>query len=653
MIFLILLLILSGGISIQCFGLKDVMIERVSHRHSLLTNDCKRDLFALIQSLDGAFEFWGWKILDSSTKLQSGILILSDDMGKFDECINTQNMERNISGKYCLGGMILKNNTKMYNLLNVKKLHKEKAKAVTASSYVPTSLSWAGCLPSSCTSEDFEDLFNAIIEPIVPEISLTFNENTCSIKDENSEFSMGAIIAIIFFAGIFCIMILETCYDIYCRRISKEPVQFYIAFSMYTNSSKLFKMTQNSNQLECLNGLKFYSMIWVVLGHTYALALTFPSANFIDIFHWADSLHSMLLVSGTLAVDTFFVVGGTLVSYMYMQAMEKKIKFNILIYYLHRYIRLTPALGALAFVTATIYPYLGSGPLWSNVRINQEFCQENWWSTILYIQNYASIPKLCLGHGWYLAVDMQLYLVSPFILYPLRKYPRPTILGLLVIICIITGANFAMAWINHYSAILSNIYNANTNYMTDFYLKTHVRAGPWIFGIIIGYVIFEMKQGRLHFRPHKILNIFLWIWCIAALLICIFIGHHSLRTPEYSEWGNSLHIAFVRHIWSIGICWIMVACIFGYGGPIGWFLSFPVYQVFNKFAYSIYLLHYMYITLWYSTLRTSIYFSDMMMGYFFWGNMCFTCLLTYFWVLAFESPVIILEKILLGSLMKR
>ena len=44
--------------------------------------------------------------------------------------------------------------------------------------------------------------------------------------------------------------------------------KFCINCSMYTNTEKLFR-TDNGGAITCLNGIRFYSMIWIIWGHTY------------------------------------------------------------------------------------------------------------------------------------------------------------------------------------------------------------------------------------------------------------------------------------------------------------------------------------------------------------------------------------------------
>lgn len=43
------------------------------------------------------------------------------------------------------------------------------------------------------------------------------------------------------------------------------------AFSALSNGKKLLTINNSPSQLKCLDGLRFLSMMWVVLGHSYAV----------------------------------------------------------------------------------------------------------------------------------------------------------------------------------------------------------------------------------------------------------------------------------------------------------------------------------------------------------------------------------------------
>ena len=46
-------------------------------------------------------------------------------------------------------------------------------------------------------------------------------------------------------------------------------VKIILTFSAYTNIRKIFHIPKDENQLLCLHAIRFISLSWVVLGHTY------------------------------------------------------------------------------------------------------------------------------------------------------------------------------------------------------------------------------------------------------------------------------------------------------------------------------------------------------------------------------------------------
>ncbi|GBO17722.1 hypothetical protein AVEN_26899-1, partial [Araneus ventricosus] len=69
---------------------------------------------------------------------------------------------------------------------------------------------------------------------------------------------------------------------------------------------------------------------------------------------------------------------------------------------------------------STLFPYLGSGPVWPTYNTNP-VCKENWMWHVLFINNFNSHMRQCLTPTWYLACEMQLYIISPIFLILLMR----------------------------------------------------------------------------------------------------------------------------------------------------------------------------------------------------------------------------------------
>lgn len=95
-------------------------------------------------------------------------------------------------------------------------------------------------------------------------------------------------------------------------------------------------------------------------------------------------------------VDVFLLLSGFLFCRILLIELERRQgKLNVLILYVGRYIRLTPAYLAIIGFYMTWFPSMGSGPLWQQrIEREQERCQSSWWTNILYINNYINSDKL-------------------------------------------------------------------------------------------------------------------------------------------------------------------------------------------------------------------------------------------------------------------
>lgn len=56
--------------------------------------------------------------------------------------------------------------------------------------------------------------------------------------------------------------------------------------------------------------------------------------------------------------------------------------------------RLTVPMGMVVLIYATVIPHLGGGPLWdSYVTWQSDACKANWWTELLYINNYYLVDR--------------------------------------------------------------------------------------------------------------------------------------------------------------------------------------------------------------------------------------------------------------------
>lgn len=98
------------------------------------------------------------------------------------------------------------------------------------------------------------------------------------------------------------------------------------AFSVYTNGGKIFKCNRNKsiNVMDCLNGIRVLSILWVVYGHTYFTQKKIPMMNSLVLADWVEKESSMIVLGATVSVDSFFLLSGLLVAWTMLKHLDVK-----------------------------------------------------------------------------------------------------------------------------------------------------------------------------------------------------------------------------------------------------------------------------------------------------------------------------------------
>ena len=94
--------------------------------------------------------------------------------------------------------------------------------------------------------------------------------------------------------------------------------------------------------------------------------------------------------------------------------------------------------------------------------------------------------------SWYLATDMQLYLLTPFLVVLLQRYPKPFIYFSSVFLSI-DFFNLAK-----YSKLF---------HVEDKYFTVRARISPWLIGIVFAYVQLKMRSDKSFLIPKVVNNI--------------------------------------------------------------------------------------------------------------------------------------------------
>ena len=348
-------------------------------------------------------------------------------------------------------------------------------------------------------------------------------------------------------------------------KINKGIAKVVKCFSFYDNAIKIISIpkSHDNENLLFLNGVKVLSIFWVIYGHDQWFRLAF-------IKNWTESLDILttpgvatLAPAAYFAVDTFFWVGGLLVTIGMLDQIKKikKLSKFFIGSVVHRFIRIWPTYMVAILLFWKVAPFFGNGPIWRNFYTLTKSCNNGGilWN-MFFIDNFGDHGPngmdYCFGWGWYLAVDFQLFLISPFLMFAYYKNKK---LG-----WFITVTLFLLSVIIAFVLILTNNWRypipnpklpPQPDFMDNFYYKPYVRASAYLMGIFTGFIYVEFKAGNEAFvnpinRIKNSVPIRIAFYIIGIILVegAIWIIIPVQKGAEWSSLAQAFYNSLNRYI---------------------------------------------------------------------------------------------------------
>ncbi|XP_022704102.1 nose resistant to fluoxetine protein 6-like isoform X2 [Varroa jacobsoni] len=641
-----------------------------------MSAECQAANFKLFQGLRG-LKAWAFQMIDASGRPSAGMLTGTlTDFGNYDECLRVRVQDDDdgneiYRGKYCT----LKFTAPLPP--RPKRIHYDMDIWATLGDnhtlprggllehMAPHSIyfyhlnSQLGiCIPSECSSDDIKNLANIMLKSI----NWTVAVSDCDVDEDSIEVRPGQKIAIVALGTMAVLTILGTIVTALYRvtsgadethRPSGFLMAFFCAFSVYENSVRLFSTRQQPGTLSVMHGIKFFSICWVILCHAYIFTNPEVVVSLQNIQREPFKWSFQLLMSGWLAVDTFFMLGALTLAYGSMKYMQQHNgKLSIFMYFFHRLWRLVPPLG-FSICIMVVLPLLGRGPLWKKMVEYQGLkCESSWWQTLLFIANWStSYETLCLETTWYLQCDLQLYATALLVILPM--YRRPALATLINIgLLLVSIAIFMVVVIKHDFPPIMIFLHPDIELIKEeahiLYYRPYTHYGPYAVGLFMGYLMFKTPK----WRTNTLLVVIGWIIAMGgqwAIIYGILPWHHhydSLGLPQY------LYAATHRTLWSITVAYIVWAVHFGYGGWIGQFLTWKAFVPLSRLVFMTYLAHPIVMYYKRGAAKERFYlrhFPEMTWQYL--GDTLFSFGCAYAMSMMFEVPIINLEKIILKPLL--
>ena len=421
------------------------------------------------------------------------------------------------------------------------------------------------------------------------------------------------------------------------------------AWSAFDIGHHLSRLTQppspSTEPTACIDGIRVGSTLWIILGHVLAIQSSSGAgysnpSNFLPPTGLTTTLIGQLLFSSRLAVDTFLSISGYLVVHglcRFQQPNYRRSSWwrNVVVRYLttiptlllSRFGRILPLYAmSLGFFTQ-IAPQMGNGPFWHQWIDLLQPCHDFIWTNFLFINNFIPLQtpttNTCFYHSWYLAVDMQLFVLAPFLVYwyYYRKWQGQvaTIILFLMSVMMTAHYSYVRGWsINTFDGSLVNRYDVEA------YANPIVRAQAYLAGMYVAFLIHNRNAHsqlcdltRMVYRwTHRaIMTVALTIMLVVTFITVT--GAYARRPCTFDEdpfsytcgstWsqnGTFLYTAFGRTAWIIGLSVMLYLCIgqgrsnHGDGNLVACVLSWSCWKPLSQLSFGAYLIHPIVVFVW-------------------------------------------------------
>ncbi|CAG2054387.1 unnamed protein product [Timema podura] len=322
-----------------------------------------------------------------------------------------------------------------------------------------------------------------------------------------------------------------------------------------------------------------------------------------------------MIMNGHLVVDTFFTIGGFVLGWNSLHALQKNKTISLFILYINRYIRLTPAYMTVVAFEALFLYNLSSGPLWKyKAGRERDNCLNNWWTNALHINNYVQAEFPCIDPAWFIACDVQMFLCAPLFMILLVNKRRvgEAMLSLAIVASVVVP--FTLTYVYNLDPTIiadpSTLgHTSTTKTYLSTYITTYCRCGPYLVGMSAAYWLYNMRTSK-----ENIGKITLWLGWVFSPLVAVAViamGYEFYQPSLHlGRFGNALYSGMHRTTFGACISFIIVACATGNGGIVARILEWKMLRLFSRLSYSVFLVHTVVQMVHYAAIRSPEYMNN-------------------------------------------
>uniref|UniRef100_A0A146LYJ6 Nose resistant to fluoxetine protein 6 n=1 Tax=Lygus hesperus TaxID=30085 RepID=A0A146LYJ6_LYGHE len=596
--------------------------------------------------------------------------------GSFDACMSIHVPEYSLTGRYCFVKMGLRPvgaTPRFFNytedaqvthpgpLESIWALFQETADPRIAKK---DDMKFALCIPSGCSQNDLRATLVSQLLPTLRaeglDVSVELGERACVVQQDETKFDFPALVYLSVFGLLFFTVALVSLVHGYLMSEERQLKfnQCWLSTFSLLNSGRKLMQVEGPPDLHFLSGMKVLSMFLIIFGHRYLTMLYVPTVNVTELEKKYNDFMEMLLFNGPLIVNTFLMLSGFFTYFKVLNDIEKGRGVNIPLYLYYRWMRVTVVYATVIFFSALILPHYISGPGWKvEGLMRYDTCRRNWWSHLLYINNYYRADEECTLPGWYLAVDMQLFVVAVLLGFCVSKWKVVEIPLLASFLTFSIAIPAIVTYIAGYPPILKFYLNYIHRYWkaddyVNAYTKTHMRAAPYVMGMITAKIYFKLKEKKFQFSKPVLFLMAVTAFVLAqGTLFSAWPFFQSVVNP--SRLVSALYSSFSKVVWALSMClFVLGHSLGGLGFPSN-SLASRLYVPFNRLTLLALLIHPIVQIHMFLGLRQPLFISGWVIFWSAAGDIATSYVLSAFMFLFIEAPMTSLNDHILRKLFVR
>jgi len=519
------------------------------------------------------------------------------------------------------------------------------------------------CLPNECDSKmitkslpEFSKYLSRVIGSDIDFKNIVIRQPKIIFEELKNNIPMGGKV---FFIACFIWILISIIAgildknEIYIRKSKSIYAKILLSLSIFNNTDIImkYKINAGDSKLRVLCGIQVIAIAWIILRDGFIFMEYTPTINY-------EKLQEVLIVSGFVAVlkagvlgiDMFLLVSG-IISTIEIYRITKNLNENdnkltlILKCYLEHYLRFLPFLVFIIIYQIYVLPAIIESPLSANeINFDSIQCKEQWYNVLFFINNFTSnYSSMCAPWTYYIFIEMQLYLLLPFIVFSYIKNVKNTVI-LITILSLFSM--FLLMWLAIYEEFdMTHKKSENNDLNTMALSKPYCRLIPYFLGVLLAFIYEDSNQNQT--RSAEIKKIIkekpmarYLFYLAGSLLIYITVySFYFIDAYNYPRIFGIFHIVTVRPFFIIGICAILFPVILGNNIIVQKIFGARFLQPLAKISYGAYmmqipLMHYNFFS------RVQNKFFEILEAYSLSAMMFFLShLVALILTILFESPI--------------